>query len=203
MKVFCIGRNYADHAKELNNPVPKEPVIFMKPATAVCSPNVNIYYPEFTDDLHYECEVVVRICKNGRNIPFKHLHQYYDAWTVGIDFTARDIQNRLKKEGLPWELAKSFDNSALVGRFLPIDDYKALNRADFSLAINDVVVQKGNTADMIFSIDQILHKISKYFTVQIGDYIFTGTPAGTGPVLPYDKLVGTLNGEQLFEVELK
>lgn len=202
MKVFCVGRNYREHAKELNNPLPQEPVIFIKPSTAVCKRNTNIYYPEFTDELHYECEVVLRICKNGRGIAERYAHQYFDAWTVGIDFTARDIQNRLKKNGLPWELAKSFDNSAYVGELRTIHDYPAIHHTDFRLELNKKTVQQGNTADMIFSFEKITSFISRYFTLQIGDYIFTGTPAGVGAVLPYDKLYGYLNGEALFNVEI-
>lgn len=203
MKVFCIGRNYADHAKELHNPVPQEPVIFMKPATAVCDPGINLYYPEFTDELHYECEVVLKIGKNGRHIPEHFAYQYLDFWTVGIDFTARDWQQKLKKQGLPWEISKAFDHSALVGALLPVPPLSAIHHAEFSLALNGTTVQQGNTADMIFPVEKIISYISKFFTLQIGDYIFTGTPSGVGLVLPYDRLTGYLNQEQLFDITLK
>ncbi len=203
MKVFCIGRNYADHAKELNNPVPGDPIIFMKPSTAVCGPDVNIYYPEFTDELHYECEVVLKVCKNGHHIPERFAHQYVDFWTVGIDFTARDLQQKLKKQGLPWEISKAFNNSAFIGSLLPIENHNDIHHADFSLQRNGNIVQQGNTADMIFPYEKIISYISKFFTLQIGDYIFTGTPEGVGPVLPYDRLTGYLNQVQLFDMELK
>jgi len=203
MKVFCIGRNYADHAKELHNPVPQEPVIFMKPATAVCDPGINLYYPEFTDELHYECEMVLKIGKNGRNIPERFAYQYIDSWTVGIDFTARDLQQKLKKQGLPWEISKAFDHSALVGTLLPAPHLSEIHQANIALELNGVTVQQGNTADMIFPVEKIISYISKFFTLQIGDYIFTGTPAGVGLVLPYDRLTGYLNEEQLFDITLK
>lgn len=202
MKIICIGRNYAEHAKELNNAVPKEPVIFIKPKSALARPGVAIHYPEFTDNLQYECEVVLRICKNGKQIAQKFARQYFDHWTVGIDFTARDVQNRLKEEGLPWEKAKAFDNSAVVGDFIPID-FENLYSSSFSLNLNDQTVQRGHTSDLIFPFEQLISHISQYFTLQIGDLIFTGTPKGVGPVLPYDVLTGYLNHEKMFEVEIR
>jgi acylpyruvate hydrolase len=202
MKIICIGRNYAEHAKELNNAVPKEPVIFIKPKSALARPGVAIHYPEFTDNLQYECEVVLRICKNGKQIPQKFARQYFDHWTVGIDFTARDLQNRLKEEGLPWEKAKAFDNSAVVGDFIPVD-YENLYSTSFSLNLNEQTVQRGHTSDLIFPFEQLISHISEYFTLQIGDLIFTGTPKGVGPVLPYDILTGFLNHEKMFEVEIR
>lgn len=202
MKIICIGRNYAEHAKELNNPLPKEPVIFMKPKSALARTGLPIHYPEFTDNLQYECEIVLRVCKNGKQIPQKFARQYFDQWTVGIDFTARDIQNRLKEQGLPWETAKAFDDSAAVGRFIPIDQ-ELLYSSSFSLSINSEPVQRGHTSDLLFSFEKLVSHISQYFTLQIGDLIFTGTPKGVGPVLPYDMLEGYLNHEKLLEVEMR
>jgi len=202
MKIICIGRNYADHAKELNNPVPKEPVIFIKPKSALARLGVPVHYPQFTDDLQYECEVVLRICRNGRQVPQKFARQYFDHWTVGIDFTARDLQNKLKEAGLPWERAKAFDDSAVVGEFVPIGDAD-LYHMPFSLRQNGARVQEGNTSDLIFSFEHLVSYISQYFTLQIGDYIFTGTPQGVGPVLPYDKLEGFLDQQKMFEVEIR
>jgi 2-keto-4-pentenoate hydratase/2-oxohepta-3-ene-1,7-dioic acid hydratase in catechol pathway len=202
MKIICIGRNYAEHAKELNNAVPKEPVIFIKPKSALARPGIPIHYPEFTDNLQYECEVVLRVCKNGKQIPQKFARQYFDQWTVGIDFTARDLQNKLKEEGLPWEKAKAFDDSAVVGNFIPIDP-DILYSSSFSLNLNEEPVQRGHTSDLIFSFEHIVSHISQYFTLQIGDLIFTGTPKGVGPVLPYDVLSGYLNHEKMFEVEVR
>lgn len=202
MKIICIGRNYAEHAKELNNPLPKEPVIFMKPKSALARTGLPIHYPEFTDNLQYECEIVLRVCKNGKQIPQKFARQYFDQWTVGIDFTARDIQNRLKEQGLPWETAKAFDDSAAVGRFIPIDQ-ELLYSSSFSLSINSEPVQRGHTSDLLFSFEKLVSHISQYFTLQIGDLIFTGTPKGVGPVLPYDVLEGYLNHEKLLEVEMR
>lgn len=202
MKIICIGRNYAEHAKELNNPLPKEPVIFMKPKSALARPGVPIHYPQFTDNLQFECEVVLRVCKNGRQIPPKFARQYFDHWTVGIDFTARDLQNKLKAEGLPWERAKAFDDSAAVGNFVPFKE-EELYSSHFTLLQNNMLVQKGHTSDLIFSFEHLVSYISQYFTLQIGDLIFTGTPKGVGPVLPYDKLEGFLNNEKMFEVDIK
>jgi len=202
MKIICIGRNYAEHAKELNNAVPNEPVIFIKPKSALSRPGVAVHYPEFTDNLQYECEVVLRICKNGKQIPQKFARQYFDHWTVGIDFTARDLQTRLKEEGLPWEKAKAFDDSAVVGTFVPVD-YENLYSTSFSLNLNNETVQRGHTSDLIFPFEQLISHISQYFTLQIGDLIFTGTPKGVGPVLPYDVLSGYLNHQKMFEVEVR
>lgn len=202
MKIICIGRNYAEHAKELNNAIPTEPVIFIKPKSALSRPGIPVHYPEFTDNLQYECEIVLRICKNGKQIPQKFARQYFDQWTVGIDFTARDLQNKLKEQGLPWEKAKAFDDSAVVGKFIPFDP-EQLYTAGFSLDLNRETVQRGHTSDLLFSFEQLITHISRYFTLQIGDLIFTGTPKGVGPVLPYDILEGFLNGEKLFEVEIK
>lgn len=200
MKIFCIGRNYSAHIEELNNETPKEPVVFMKPKSALARPDFPINYPPFTEDLHFEAEVVIRVCKNGKNIPLHEAANYYNEWTLGIDFTARDIQENLKKQGLPWEKAKAFDNSAYIGTLLPIPEHKS---ASFEFYVNDELRQQGNTADMIYNFDQIIHHISQYFSVQIGDLIFTGTPEGVASLLPYDEIRGTLNGEAVFSNYIK
>ncbi|MGN6477094.1 MAG: fumarylacetoacetate hydrolase family protein [Flavipsychrobacter sp.] len=203
MKIICIGRNYAEHAKELNNDVPTEPVIFIKPRTALLFPEKPLYYPEFTDDLQYECELVYKICKNGKYIKEKFAHKYYNAVTVGIDFTARDLQQKLKSKGLPWDLAKAFDGSAAVGEFMPISADMDLDNINFSLKRNGETVQQGNSHDMIFTIDQIIEYVSMYFTLNIGDLIFTGTPAGVGPVNVYDELEGYIADQKLLFVDIQ
>lgn len=203
MKIICIGRNYAEHAKELNNDVPTEPVIFIKPRTALLFPEKPLYYPEFTDDLQYECELVYKICKNGKYIKEKFAHKYYNAVTVGIDFTARDLQQKLKSKGLPWELAKAFDGSAAVGEFMSLAPDMDLNNINFSLKRNGETVQRGNSHDMIFTIDQIIEYVSMYFTLNIGDLIFTGTPAGVGPVNVYDELEGYIGDQKLLFVDIQ
>ncbi len=203
MKIICVGRNYAEHAKELNNEVPKEPVIFIKPKAAMLLPEKPLYYPEFTDDLQYECEVVVKICKNGKHIQEKFANKYYDQVTLGIDFTARDLQNNLKSKGLPWEISKGFDGSAAVGTFSPITGETNMRNLSFQLKQNGETVQDGNSRDMIFSIDRVIAYVSKFFTINIGDMIFTGTPSGVGAVNPGDKLEGILQGSKVLEVEIR
>lgn len=203
MKIFCIGRNYAEHAKELGNLVPEEPVIFMKPKSALLQSHTPFYYPEFTNELHYECELVLRICKNGKYIQDSYAAKYYDAITVGIDFTARDLQNELKEKGLPWEKAKAWDNSALVGKWLPIADIKNKKEIHFSLKKNNELVQQGLSGDMIHSFDTIIAHISQFFSLNIGDLIFTGTPKGVGEVVVGDQLQGYLEDECLFDMEVK
>lgn len=203
MKIFCIGRNYAKHAEELGNEIPDEPVIFMKPKSALIQGHTPFYYPEFTNDLHYEAELVVRISKNGKYIQEKHASNYYNAVSVGIDFTARDIQTILKEKGLPWEKAKSFDNSAAVGKFIdltPAIDKKNIN---FSFLKNKEVVQKANSKEMIFSIDKIVSNISNYFSVNIGDLVYTGTPAGTGECIVGDVLEAYFEKESVLSIEIK
>ena len=203
MKIFCIGRNYAKHAEEMGNEIPDEPVIFMKPKSALIQGHTPFYYPEFTNDLHYEAELVVRISKNGKYIQEKHASNYYNAISVGIDFTARDIQNQLKEKGLPWEKAKSFDNSAAVGKFIdltPAIDKKNIN---FSFLKNKEVVQKANSKEMIFSIDKIVSNISNYFSVNIGDLVFTGTPAGTGECIVGDVLEAYFENDSVLSIEIK
>lgn len=203
MKIFCVGRNYADHAKELGNSVPEEPVIFMKPKTALLQPNTPFYYPEFSNELHYEAELVLRVSKNGKYVPENQASKYYDAITVGIDFTARDIQANLKKKGLPWEKAKAWDHSAVAGDWVPLTDAMRSQPIHFSLKKNQEQVQLGNTDDMIFSFDHIVSHISGYFSLNIGDMIYTGTPAGVGECVVGDQLEGYLETNKLFELEIK
>ncbi len=203
MKIFCVGRNYADHAKELGNAVPEEPVIFMKPKSALLQPHTPFYYPEFSNELHYEAELVLRISKNGKYIQQKHASKYYNAITVGIDFTARDVQADLKKKGLPWEKAKAWDNSAVTGRWIDITPEMLKHPIKFSLANNGDIVQHGNSADMIFSFDKIVENISQYFSLNIGDLIYTGTPAGVGECVVGDYLEGYLESEKMFDLEIK
>ena len=203
MKVIAIGRNYIDHAKELNNPVPESPVIFMKPDTAVLKDNKDFYYPEFSNDIHYECEIVVRICNEGKHVSPKFAHKYYDAIGLGIDFTARDIQSKHKEKGLPWELAKAFDHSAVISNLIPKEDFQDLKNITFSLNKNGQIVQEGNTKDMIFDIDTLIVYISKFITLRKGDLIYTGTPAGVGPVTIGDKLEGFIGEKLMFTTHIK
>lgn len=203
MKIFCIGRNYAAHAKELNNEVPDEPVIFMKPKSALLQSHTPFYYPEFTNELNYECELVLRISKNGKYIQEKHAANYYNGITVGIDFTARDIQDELKKKGLPWEKAKAFDNSAAIGKFIDITPALNTKNINFSFKKNKEQVQKGNSSEMIFNFDKIVANISNYFSINIGDLIFTGTPAGVGECVVGDELEAFLENEILLALEIK
>lgn len=192
MKIICIGRNYADHARELNNPVPAEPVVFMKPSSALLVNNKPLYYPEFTQDLHYELELVVKIAKNGKHVQPEFAADYYQEVALGIDFTARDLQQELKAGGKPWELAKGFDGSAVLSPFVPLSqlDRKAIT---FELWKNNDLVQQGNSVDMLFSVEDIIVFVSRYFKLQMGDLIFTGTPAGVGPVQIGDVLRGRLH----------
>lgn len=201
MKIICVGRNYSEHAKELKNEVPDKPVIFLKPQTALLKDNKPFYYPEWTTDLHYETELVLKVCKQGKYIDEKFAYKYFEEVTVGIDFTARDLQNQQKAKGLPWEIAKAFDNSAVVGSFSKLTDKAKGIR--FSMKLNDSEVQKGNTDDMMFSFEKIIAYVSQFFTLQVGDLIYTGTPAGVGPVKVGDKLEGFLEGEQVFAFEVK
>ncbi len=203
MKIICVGRNYADHAKELKNDVPTTPVIFMKPKGALLLPEKPLYYPEFTDDLQYECEVVIKINKNGKFIQEKFAHKYYSEVTLGIDFTARDLQRAQQQKGLPWEIAKGFDGSAALGSFVPLSADTAVNNLAFQLKLNEKTVQDGHTRDMIFSVDRVIAYASQFFTLNIGDLIYTGTPAGVGPVNAGDKLEGILQGNKVLEVDIK
>ena len=203
MKIICIGRNYSDHAKEMNSPVPTEPVIFMKPDTALLKDNAPFYYPEFTQDLHHEVEIVLKISKVGKHIAEQFAHKYYSEIGLGIDFTARDLQAECKKQGLPWEKAKAFDNSAPIGEFVSIDQLKDKNKIDFHLDVNGKTVQHGNTSDLIFSYDQLIAYISKFVTLRMGDLIYTGTPAGVGPVKIGDRLEGYMEGKKMFDFVVK
>ncbi|HPH98848.1 MAG TPA: fumarylacetoacetate hydrolase family protein [Chitinophagaceae bacterium] len=205
MKIFCVGRNYADHAKELGNTIDtEEPIIFLKPKSALLGKNVPFHYPSFTNELHYECEMVLRICKNGKYIQEKDAYKYYDALSTGIDFTARDLQKELKNKGLPWEKSKAFDDSAVIGKWLEfLPNKKLQDPFQFSLKKNNTIVQQGNTADMIFSFDKILAHISIYFSVNIGDVIFTGTPAGVGECIVGDVLEAFIEQEKMLEITIK
>ena len=203
MKIICIGRNYVDHAKELNNPLPENPIIFMKPSTALLIDNKPFYYPEFTKNLHHEAEIVLKVCKNGRHVEPEYAHTYYDEVGFGIDFTARDIQDKLKAKGHPWEIAKAFDFSAPLSKFISLESLPDRNRIQFKMTKNGTTVQEGSTADLIFPFDELICHISKYFRLQIGDYIFTGTPAGVGPVQIGDVLVGSIEGRELLTCEIK
>lgn len=192
MKIICIGRNYAEHAKELNNPVPGKPVVFMKPPSALLIDNKPFYYPDFTKNLHHELEIVLKIGKNGRHVQAEFAADYFTEIALGIDFTARDLQDELKKKGQPWEIAKAFDHSAVLSSFVPIEK---VNRSaiEFELKKNGEVVQHGNTKDLIFTFEDIIVYVSQFFKLQMGDLIYTGTPAGVGPVQIGDKLEGFLH----------
>ena len=203
MKFICIGRNYVEHAKELGNEVPEEPVIFMKPKSALLQTNMPFYYPAFTNELHYECEVVLRISKNGKYISEATAQQYYDAISVGIDFTARDVQSELKKKGLPWEKAKAWDNSAVLGKWNNISADLDRKNILFSMKKNGEIVQAGNSRDMIHSFDQIIAHVSNYFSLNIGDVIFTGTPKGVGECSVGDELEGFLGDESMFKIKVQ
>lgn len=203
MKIICIGRNYADHISELNNERPSEPVIFMKPDTAVLPKDADFYIPEFSKDVHHEVEVLVKISKVGKYIDAKFAHKYYEEIGLGIDFTARDVQIMLKEKGLPWEKAKAFDHSAIIGSFLPKKNFTSLENVNFELRNNGQIVQQGNTSLMLWNIDEIIAYVSQYFTLKTGDIIFTGTPKGVAAVKGNDVLEGFLEGTQMFKVQIK
>ena len=203
MNIFCVGRNYAAHAKELGNDLPEEPVIFMKPATALWSGNTPFLYPTFTKELHHEIELVIRISKNGRNIPENQASDYYDAISLGIDFTARDIQADLKKKGLPWEKAKAWDDSAVLGKWIDLSAERLSTAFHFSLLKNGYPVQIGDSSNMIFSFDKIIANISTYFSLNVGDLIYTGTPEGVGECVAGDLLEGFLEKEKMFDLTIK
>lgn len=203
MKILCIGRNYLLHVKELANEAPSEPVVFLKPDTALLKNNAPFYYPSFSSEVHFEAELTLRICKEGKNIAEKFASKYYDAIGLGIDFTARDVQDKLKDKNLPWLLAKGFNGSAPVSEFYPVEEYKDMQNLSFSLNINGEEKQKGNSRDMIFSFDKIISYISAYITLKKGDIIFTGTPSGVGPVKIGDTLEGYLEGNKVLQVEIK
>jgi len=203
MKIFCVGRNYSEHAKELNNELPTEPVIFLKPKSALVIANSPFYYPQFTNELHYEAELVLHISKNGKYIDESQAYKYYDSITVGIDFTARDVQRELQRKSLPWEKAKAWDNSAVLGKWHPVSKELLKQPIEFSLQLNDEVVQTGNSGNMIFSFNHIICDISQYFAINIGDLIYTGTPSGVGECVVGDILTGFLGEDKVFEIEVK
>jgi 2-keto-4-pentenoate hydratase/2-oxohepta-3-ene-1,7-dioic acid hydratase in catechol pathway len=202
MKIVCIGRNYADHARELNNPVPTKPVFFMKPDTALLHPHNPFFLPEFSNDIHYETELVIKISKHGKHIAEKFAYKYYEEITVGIDFTARDLQTECKDKGLPWEMAKAFDQSAPVGEFIPIEQFKGMDIL-FGLKINGEWRQHGNSKDMIFGFDRIIAYVSQFITLRKGDYIFTGTPAGVGKTMPNDEFELFIDDQKLLVFRAK
>lgn len=203
MKIICIGRNYTEHARELKNEVPAKPVFFMKPDSALVIRNRPFYYPDFSNDVHHEIEVVIRINRLGRSIDEKYAHRYYSEIGLGVDFTARDLQTECKKKGLPWEMAKGFDYSAPISELIDIKDIKDVHNLNFSLKINGIMVQEGSTRDMIFSFEKIISYVSKFMTLKTGDLIFTGTPAGVGPVKIGDRLEGFLEGRGMLDFSVK
>lgn len=203
MKIICIGRNYVAHARELNNDVPEKPVFFMKPDSALVISNRPFFYPEFSKDVHYELEVVIRISRLGRSIEEKYASRYFNEVGLGVDFTARDLQSEQKKKGLPWEIAKGFDYSAPISEFFPVEKYKDLNNLSFRLDLNGNTVQDGNTSLMIFSFEKIISYVSRFMTLKTGDLIFTGTPAGVGPVAIDDQLEAFLEGEKVMDFPVK
>ncbi|MFV8325512.1 fumarylacetoacetate hydrolase family protein [Flavobacterium sp. ZS1P14] len=203
MKIVCIGRNYASHIEELHNERPTEPVVFMKPDSAVLLKQHPFVIPEFSEDVHHEIEIIVKINKVGKYIEPKFAHKYYDEISVGIDFTARDLQNKLKAKGLPWEKAKAFDGSAVIGEFLPKNQFSSLENITFELTNNNKTVQIGNSNRMLWKIDELISYVSQFFTLKIGDIIFTGTPEGVAAVKPDDVLEGFLEGQQLFRIQVK
>ncbi len=203
MKIICIGRNYTNHIEELQNERPTEPVIFMKPDSAILLKQHPFVIPEFSDEIHHEIEIIVKINKVGKYIDAKFASKYYDEISVGIDFTARDLQQKLKTKGLPWEIAKAFDGSAVIGDFLPKEQFSSLENLTFELTNNGNTVQKGNSSYMLWKIDELISYVSQFFTLKIGDIIFTGTPAGVNVVKPDDVLEGYLEGQKLFRIQVK
>jgi 2-keto-4-pentenoate hydratase/2-oxohepta-3-ene-1,7-dioic acid hydratase in catechol pathway len=203
MKIICVGRNYAAHIEELDNERPEHPVIFIKPDTAVLPNGQDFYIPDFSNDVHYEVELLVKINKVGKYIDEKFAHKYYDQVSLGIDFTARDLQSKLKEKGLPWEKSKAFDGSAVIGEWIPKDNISDINNVSFQLRKNNTIVQDGNTQLMLWKVDHLIAYVSSYFTLKKGDVLFTGTPAGVGKVEPNDSLIGYLDNNQLFSVTIK
>lgn len=203
MKIICIGRNYTEHIKELENEKPANPVVFLKPDTAILVKKQPFFIPDFSSEIHHEVEILVKINRVGKYIDKKFAHKYYNEIGLGIDFTARDLQKDLKEKGLPWEKAKAFDGSAVIGDWIPKSEIKDINAIEFSLKKNDNIVQKGNTSHMLYKIDELIEYISKYFTLKIGDIIFTGTPAGVGKVTENDKLIGFIENKKMFSITVK
>ena len=203
MKIICIGRNYTDHIKELANEKPTDPVIFLKPETALLLKKQPFFIPDFSNDVHHEVEILVKISKVGKHIDKKFAHKYYEEIGLGIDFTARDVQQQLKEKGLPWEKAKAFDGAAVVGNWLPKSDFESVDAINFSLEKNGNLVQQGNTSHMLWKIDELIEYVSKYFTLKIGDIIFTGTPSGVGKVEVNDVLRGLIENNEMFKLTVK
>jgi 2-keto-4-pentenoate hydratase/2-oxohepta-3-ene-1,7-dioic acid hydratase in catechol pathway len=203
MKIICIGRNYTKHIEELQNERPDEPVVFLKPDSAVLLKQHPFVIPEFSDDIHHEVEILVRINKVGKYIDTKFAHNYYDEIGLGIDFTARDLQAKLKEKGLPWEKAKAFDGSAVIGNFLSKNDFQSTENINFELRNNGITVQKGNTSHMLWKIDELISYVSQFFTLKIGDILFTGTPEGVAKVKPNDILEGFIEEKKLFRIQVK
>tara|TARA_B110000090_G_scaffold189960_1_gene221319 strand:- start:304 stop:915 length:612 start_codon:yes stop_codon:yes gene_type:complete len=203
MKIICIGRNYVDHIKELKNNRPKDPVIFLKTDTSIILKNQPFFIPNFSSDVHHEVELLVKIKKVGKHIDSKFSHKYYDQVSLGIDFTARDLQSELKSKGLPWEKAKAFDGSALIGKWVEKTKFNNIHNLDFSLELNESVVQKGNSSLMLWNIDEIISYVSQFFTLKIGDVIFTGTPSGVGRVNINDSLIGKIGDDEFFKIKIK
>ena len=203
MKIICIGRNYTDHIKELSNEKPTDPVVFLKPDTSILLKGQPFFIPEFSQDVHHEVEILVRINRIGKHIQTKFAHNYYDEIGLGIDFTARDLQAKLKAKGLPWEKAKGFDGAAVIGKWLPKESLPHVDELNFSLTKNGKTVQSGSSRLMLWKVDELIAYVSQFFTLKIGDILFTGTPAGVGPVALNDNLVGTLEGKELFSIKVK
>ena len=203
MKIICIGRNYTDHIAELDNERPEHPIIFMKPDTAILLKKQPFFIPDFSNDVHHEVEILIKISRVGKHIDRKFAHKYYNEIGLGIDFTARDLQPELKSKGLPWEKAKSFDGAAVIGDFIPKGTFKDLDKIGFSLKKNEEIVQKGNTSLMLWNIDALIEYVSKYFTLKIGDVIFTGTPSGVAKVNPNDRLSGFIEEKEIFSIKVK
>ena len=203
MKLICIGRNYTKHIEELKNEKPADPVVFLKPDTAILLKKQPFFIPDFSDDVHHEVEILIKIIKVGKHISKKFAHKYYDEIGLGIDFTARDLQSQLKEKGLPWEKAKGFDGAAVIGKWFPKTNFENVDNINFRLEKNDAIVQDGNTQLMLWKIDEIVEYVSKYFTLKIGDIIFTGTPAGVGKVVANDKLKGFIEDVETFSITIK
>lgn len=203
MKLICIGRNYTEHIKELENEKPVNPVVFLKPDTSILLKKQPFFIPDFSNDVHYEVEILIKINRIGKHIDKKFAHKYYDEISLGIDFTARDLQNELKAKGLPWEKAKAFDGAAVIGKWISKTNFKNIDDINFSLYKNETIVQQGNTNLMLWKIDELIEYVSKYFTLKIGDIIFTGTPAGVGKVVANDKLKGYIENQELFSIVVK
>ena len=203
MKLICIGRNYTEHIKELQNEKPTDPVVFLKPDTAILLKKQPFFIPDFSDDVHYEVEVLVKINRVGKHIDKKFANKYYNEIGLGIDFTARDVQSALKVKGLPWEKSKSFDGAAVIGKWIDKNEVENVDHFEFSLKKNDEIVQNGNTSHMLWKIDELIEYVSKYFTLKIGDIIFTGTPAGVGKVIANDKLKGCIENKEMFSITVK